>query len=273
MDRFIKDKSGAASLIFVMGLALLMLSAGVIAVLSGSSSLGMTVNQYQHNRLLILDKSVQENVMYSLQSDAASEVHLSSQLASALYEYNDPLLPTLGAGLGEIDVQSLVVGAEEYIGSTEAMTIKSIKFSFPVQNVVINPPIPAQYKAEIIEPEEGVEPATPGTTGNLEEPEIEYILIAERQPREIYIDAIMTVTIESTTGSKSIKTVTTYQYTGGYLSDDPEGLHSTEPHPEADPIPPESYPMIFTDYQIDGEERSGYGRWSLIQRENLDTTI
>ena len=70
--RILKNKTGA-SLVFVVGVMLLLLAVGVSALTAASSNAGFAQRQRQFNQVRILADSVHQNILFSLQSDPSDE--------------------------------------------------------------------------------------------------------------------------------------------------------------------------------------------------------
>ena len=85
------SKSGA-SLMFVMGIMLLLLAVGGSLLAAASANHGSNIRQNQYNAAVVLNDSIQRNIRYSLQIPAtnlaAFEASLASNLAKAIYEAN-----------------------------------------------------------------------------------------------------------------------------------------------------------------------------------------
>jgi len=79
--KIIKSKSGA-SLMFVLGLMMLLLAIGVSVLTAASANYIMPLRQREHSRLLILEESVHKNIMHSLQTPGAN--NLSQAIAYEL---------------------------------------------------------------------------------------------------------------------------------------------------------------------------------------------
>lgn len=236
----LKDKTGA-SFIFVLGIMLLLMTIGISVLVAASANAGFVIKQKEHNQIMIMDDSVHKNIMYSLQHDASDDGLLSVQLVKAVYEANDPDL-TLSyspAGLADIPLEvNINNGVDLKSGN---ISVESITLSFPEQNVIITPPVPAVY--ENIYDDENL---------------IGRTLASAREPQTATVDAKMVVTVEINAKGKITTTRAIYEYTGGKFSDDPDGTSHAGDESGA------RFDMVFTS--------DGYGKWRLIKHENIDST-
>lgn len=241
--RILKDKTGA-SFMFVLGIMLLLMAIGVSVLVAASANVGFSLKQKEHSQIMILDESVHKNIMYSLQHDVADDNFLSSQLVMTIYKANDPDLTSyLPAGLTEMPLEvSIADGADLSSGNIK---VEKITLSFPEQNVIIMPPIPAIYT-----------PAEYDDEGNLI---TDRQLDQEREPKTATVSATMIVTVAINANGKITTTRGIYEYTGGKLADDPDAGGATHEDDESDAI----FEMAFTS--------DGYGKWRLIKYENVDS--
>lgn len=235
----LQDTSGA-SFLFVLGVMLLLMAIAVSVLVAASANTGFVLEQHEHSQIMILDESVHKNILYALQRDKkASELYsvlLSTQVAKALYEANDPLLPSSfnPAGLEKIDIDDISVTNLPDI-TTGDIKIQSVTLSFPDQSVVFTDPIAAINDAGVLTP---------------------------RKPRTATVDATMIVTVEINARGRTSISRATYVYTGGKMSDDQNGDHEDEEDEDA------VFPMEFLD---DGVGDDGYGEWRLIRHENMES--
>ena len=82
------SKSGA-SLMFVMGIMLLLLAVGGSLLAAASANYGSNIRQNQYNAAVVLNNSIQSNIRHSLQIPATNpgfENSLASNLARAVYD-------------------------------------------------------------------------------------------------------------------------------------------------------------------------------------------
>jgi len=242
--KILKGKSGA-SLVFIVGLALFLLAIGSSTLAAAYANSGYLSRQDEFNKINLLDKSIHENMMFSLQSDPENKDLLGYQIAKAIYEANDPsnnaynvnglqdtLLAVLIAEVGEEPINLNTLPGN--------VRIQSITLSFPEQFVSINPAIPAFY-------EEGS--STP---------------LFERQPKSATVNASMVVEIEiDRVGGTTARTIITralYQFTGGRLLEVGD-TGAMEFIPEVLPDP-----LVIDDEGTPG----GFGEWRLINYETVD---
>ncbi len=194
--KILKDKTGA-SLIFVLAVMLCLLVISVSVLAAATSGAVYIKNQKIHNRLLLLDDSVHNNIMYSLQQDPMDQMagseFLSYQLMMALYESHDK-----GNELPDIELTPEISGMDD-LNSV-------ITLSFPEQLVRIKPEIPEIPAANAQIDTDGtvLVPAIPGSP---------------RVPKTATVSARMRVTVVTEVEGKVMTTVASYEFMGGELTD------------------------------------------------------
>ena len=234
--KILKNKSGA-SLLFVLGAMLLLLSVGVSTLAAAGASSGFAMTQKAYSRVVILSDSIHRNIMYSLQHDPSNEDMLAYRLAYSLYEAkrDDPV-----DGLGAIDLQ---IGFDDQVFNERfesgEITVQSVRLLFPSQKVVIKPAKPAI-------------PAIPAESG----------VLISREAKTATVNATMTVVVEIEAAGRIVKTIATYRYSGGELTDDPRGEHADVFDPEAE---------FDMEFRPGDEGRDGFGRWELVKYEKVDS--
>ena len=213
ISKILKDKTGA-SLIFVLGIMLLIMAIGVSALVAASANTGFMLRQKEHNQILILDDAIHKNIMYSLQRDTASDGLLSRQLVMAIYDARDPD-PPVSAPLAIFPDISLTISFDNGLeAESNHIKVKSITLSFPetlAEMVNITDPIPAVYTPAVYD-EEGLLVS-------------ESVLDKPREPKMATVNATMNVIVEISADGTIITSGAVYKYTGGVLSDDPDGVH------------------------------------------------
>jgi len=236
-------------LIFIVGLALFLLAIGTSTLAAAFANTGYLARQNEFNKIMILDKAIHENMMYSLQADPEDENLLGYQIAWAIYKANDPFYNSdYEEGENNLkpvdDFWVLIDDIEinEFIG-TGVVFLESISISFPEQIVEISNPSPAIF-------EDG------STT--------EVLVPFFRTPKTATMNARMIVeiviVIESDASERTITSRAIYQFTGGRLSDDKDGDHSN------------------VGVDVDGNAiefemeflPDGYGEWRLVSYETVD---
>jgi len=240
--KILTDKSGA-SLIFVLGIMLMLMAIGTSVLTAAGANVGFSLKQREHSQIMILDDSVHKNIMYSLQGGNTTDEDyetdfLSPQLVMAVYKANDPDLTMSPLGLA--DMQLVIELGNEGILESGNIKVDSITLSFPEQNVVITPPAAAIYTSVYNDADD--------ITGKT--------LSSPREPKTATVNAAMVVTVEINAKGKITTSRAIYEYTGGMLTDDPEGEFSNEENGDAQE-------MGFAD--------GGYGEWRLIKHENIDS--
>lgn len=242
MIKILKEKTGS-SIIFVLGIMLLLMAIGASALVAASANAGFVLKQSEYSRIAILDDAVHKNILYSLQHNPQDETLLSWPLVMAAYKANDPDLAGSYQATGLADIPlSVSIDHGVDLGSGN-IKVESITLSLPEQNVIITPPVPAVY-TEVYDEE-----------GNL----AERILDTPREPKTATVNAAMTVTVEINAKGKTITSRALYEYTGGKLADDPDAQGVTHTRVESDAV----FEMTFTS--------DGYGKWRLIKHENVDS--
>lgn len=210
ISAILKSKSGA-SLVFVLGIAMILLAIGASVLTSATASRGSYIRQEEHNRAMLLSDSVHRNILHSLQDPNAPGL-LARQIAEIVrdhyYENGD---------------DGLVI--ELSINVTDDVIIK---LSFPVIMV---------YDVEDARPFE------PGIPANEEEGILELDPIP-REPSFARIRATMDVTVE-VESNRAIKTQATYEFRGGELLDNWPYNDTANPTTQ---VELESLKMIFTSY-------------------------
>ena len=231
----LKSKSGA-SLMFVLAVMMLLMAISISVLTAAGASAGIYLKQKEHSQIIVLDESIQKNIMYSLQSNPSDAALLSRQLVMAIYEANDPELAFGGVAFG-LSSKTLGLSLGNGVDITSgSVKVDSITLAFPEQNVVLMPPVPAIYE-DVFD-----------VDGN----KIDRVVVIGRDPKTASISATMTVTVKISANGKTMTTRTSYEYHGGFLSDDVNGIHSLE---EDD----STFAMSFT--------ADGYGEWRLLKHE------
>ena len=247
IKKTLKCKSGA-SIIFVVGIMMFLMAIGVSTMAAGASNAGALQRQNEYNRILLLSKSVHDNIMYSLQANPEDDVLLGYQLAYALFSAYDMMMREVEDELDqEIDplpLKNIINKIQIRIGedllfdanypSTDMIHVSGVTFKFPVQDIVDSPAI-MLYDSE----------------DNI----IEII-----KPRTATINARMVVEIEVTardlradSNDRRVLSRATYEYKNGRMIGIPvsDGL-------DEDP----DYLMVY--------EPDGYGTWELVDYEIVD---
>jgi len=241
IKRALKCKSGA-SIIFILGIMMFLMAIGVSTMAAGAANSGALMRQNEYNKILMLGKSVHDNIMFSLQADPGNEDLLGYQLVDAMfsvYDAHDPDIDPndsayLPPQLPAIEDMRIIVNGEVLyfpnLPSTDKIHISDVVFRFPVQDIIDSPAI------EFEEIFDGVGYVTP-----------------DRIPRRVTLNARMVVEIEITArdlraiaNDRHIVSRAIYEYRNGRLSDvDEPGV------------------MEFVD-------PDGFGIWELVSYEIID---
>ena len=322
------DNAGV-SLIFVLASMLFLMAVCASLLVAASTNVGYRVTQWEHSQVGILEDSIHQNIMYSLQSDPADVDGMAYQLAMALYEAKDSRFFTTGIAPGLSDDTKIEIEINGNPLTSGIVSFSEAKLSFPEQNVAILPEIPAVWWEEYLrlpDPDDFVSMAdledffddaevsiSPGymdelweeiKDGKLVEGDILkdedgnaiiefYRMIVPRTPCEAYVNASMVITVKcqvqdrnDPTRSRTITSRTSYEYMGGYLSDDPDGAgyiaYAADLAGMTDVDAWRDNPVLKPDVYIDNIYLEGnpfkpekmdlinIGEWRLISYENVD---
>jgi hypothetical protein len=177
--------------------------------------------------------------MYSLQVNNAEKDSFSNQLLMALFRAHDTEAEGFelsSIGLGEIPLETKF--SEEIKQKLpDYIQVKSVVLSFPEQNVVISEALDAIDMGIVGENDLGLENV-------------------DRVPRMAHVSTNMTVTVTIEVKGSQMVSRALYEFTGGALSDDPEGKHLKGVEAEAT----EPLEMIIIDP----------GEWRLIRHEKVE---
>jgi len=231
-----RERTGA-SLLFVLGIMMFLMAIGVSTMTAASANASYVFRQRDYSRAQMLDKSVHESILHSLQFDAASQTSLSFQLADAVYKANDPASTTTysASGLADINLRVNVGGIDIY-NTANLVHVVGVTLSFSDETVNITPPLPAIYELD----EEGIKVDPP-------------ILLFSREPKTATFSARMTVEVEINARGRTIISKAYYEYSGGKLTDDPTGIYGNIDSNA-------TYTMVFI-------HPDGYGSWRMINHE------
>jgi len=232
----LKNKSGA-SLLFVLGVMLLLMSMGASAMIAASSNVGSNLRQKQYNIAILLNDSIHRNIMHSLQptNAAAFENSLASSLIMEIYKEYERVNNTIPGLPIPKDINLEMTISDETINAKH-----DIVLSFIFKDVRIAGP------SDYI-------------------PELEI----DRIPKTASIRAQMTVTVSvevvsgmrfRTEDTRIITTQATYELSGAVLTDDPE-------EDFLDTMPDD--PSI-ADLTMEFD-KNGHGSWSLISYEIIES--
>jgi len=235
----LKDKSGV-SLMFVLGVMMMLLLIGASLLVAASSNVGTNIRQNEFNRVMLLSNSIHRNIMYSLQADPENDGLLANQLAWIIYEAQDE------------DIDDITLRLDMDADIPASMSVNII-LSIPFHEVRV-------FEASDYVP--GIEESGyfDGEVWIVIEATPEIPRIPETA--EIKAEMLVTVVIESNAmvreGSRLVTTQAAYEYRGGFLTDDPYGIHQTNPNPTG-------LEMAFAP--------DGFGIWSLISYETVESQV
>ena len=242
----LKNASGV-SLMFVLGVMMMLLLIGASLLVAASSNVGTNIRQNEFNRVMLLSNSIHRNIMYSLQADPENEDLLANQIAWIIYNAHDE----------DIEEITLVIDMDAEIPASMSV---SIILSFPFHEVRVfesSGYIPGIEGIEYYD-EEGNWIVIEGV------PEVPRI----PETATVKAEMLVTVVIESDAmvreGSRLVTTQAAYEYRGGFLTDDPYGIYVTNPNPP-------DLEMVFAPEKPD--EPGGFGIWSLISYETVESKV
>ena len=235
ITEILKDTSGV-SLMFVMGIMLLLMFIGTSVLTSASSNIGANIRQNDYNRVLLLGDSIHRNIRFSLQEDPENEGLLAFQIAEGLSKQNSGV-----SAIGDIDLQI-------DIDNPTNLNIEGITLSFPYVSVQVTEA--RDYVPEITD----------------DDGEVVLVPEVDRIPKTKVVSARMLVTVvirienNLMDTDRIITTRATYILSDCFLTDDPEGRFSKTPSEEID-----EQELVF------GFVDNGFGTWSMVSYETVES--
>jgi hypothetical protein len=232
----LKNNSGA-SLLFVLAVMFLLLSIGASVLLAAGAGRGALARQAEHNQLMLLDESVQRNIMHSLQSP--EEDSLGAQIVWAVFE--------TGGELGDIELDM------DFGGDFDADEVNAIRLNILQQDVKLGEESPQSF-TEIFEVDANGEwildeNGLPISTGEWE--------VTQRIPRTAIVSVRLIVEVEITIGDRTMVSEAEYLLIGQ------EGLTDADPnHPVCTPSCRLNCPGNFSTLRLS----NGGGQWTLERR-------
>ena len=189
----LKNESGV-SLLFVLGVLMMLLAAGAAVLAAAMGNVGINVRQERHNRAMLLTDSIHRNIQYSLSRTGVPigefESSLSGQIALLIYESSGVMEDiTLSVDIPEISYD----------------LPDDIVLSFPYASVTITPFVPEMPELSIDE-----RPRTALLSATMV---VEFTL---------YVDA-------GADGNRIITSRAVYMYSGGVLEWLPDSFGSIVP--------------------------------------------
>jgi hypothetical protein len=240
-----------------------LMAIGVSTMAAAAANAGYIIRQNDFNKIRLLQDSVHESIMFSLQNDPEEMNSLAYQLAMAIFNANDPDNPSYNPnGLEDITFGTYTeTGSDSFRISIDGVPIENlggrvnvvgIKFTFHEQHIIIRDAV--DYILQ----------DPPGATGD-------GIITWEqdREPRTAIINAGMEVELAIRSGGaqgRVITTVSLYEFTGGRLTDDPDGLYDKGVPPGENPSMEFERPLD----PLDPNDIGGYGEWRLVRYEIID---
>ncbi|MCL1819029.1 MAG: hypothetical protein FWG36_00060 [Oscillospiraceae bacterium] len=219
--KVLKNQKGV-SFVFVLGIMLVLMAISVSVLVAASTNSGFFANQREHNQIRILEDSVHKNIMYGLQIG-----DLGDQIATEIYNAHDINRESELARYGiELEVD-LSAADDIRIGR---ISVEPVKLYFERMAVMIYDAQPAVFD------------------------EFNNVLLFEEVPKSATVDATVVVSVEIFvrgnfgTRDKSVYSRATYEYIGGTLEQQPNGV---------------------MDFAYEGYERLN-GEWRLIKLEKAE---
>ena len=253
IKRVIGSKSGA-SLVFVLGIMLFLMAIGVSTMAAAAANSGYVFRQSDYSRVRILDESIHDNIMFSLQHEPESPTQLGYQIAQFIFEefekfQDDPPLdpdPERLYDILPIELDLSITDIE--IEDNQPVSSLSITLSFPFlfdENlIVVNEAIEPVYDDD----DDIIDPGVPNKTATM--------------------SAIMVVTVEirlrvGFAGERTVTSRAVYNFKDGRLSDENSNGNGEE-NGNGDDIGNDPMP---------GEMKVVTGGWELVRYEVIDSRI
>ncbi|MCL2279019.1 MAG: hypothetical protein FWC20_06380 [Oscillospiraceae bacterium] len=228
----LKNESGV-SLLFVLGVLMMLLAAGAAVLAAAMGNVGINVRQERHNRAMLLTDSIHRNIQYSLSKTGVPtdefESSLSGQIALLIYESScDCAVPCAC-----VDCICMSGVMEDIMLSVDIAEIAydlpdEILLSFPYASVTITPFVPEMPELSIDE-----RPRTALLSATMV---VEFTL---------YVDA-------GTDGNRIITSRAVYMYSGGVLVWFPDSLG---------------------DLDLDERNFSEQGVWEMVSFEIIESEV
>ena len=249
-----KSRSGVSLLMVIGTMALLFaISASIFA--AAYANIGYNARQNEANRIRLISESVHRNIKFALENEPDSVMSLSNQLIMRLFNAADSDTPV---PVSDIHLRINIDG-DLYLPEDEYINFNGITLSWSHEDVKIIDSI--SYVPGINDPDDP-DPALAGTY----DPASPFVTVpaVHRKPKTAEINATLTVTVEVEAErlfahlgrrNRVITTIVTYEYTGGFLSEE------KSVNPEYNPILNLDYEMLF----------ENYGTWSLISYDTIDS--
>ena len=251
----LKSASGA-SILFVLGIMMFLMAIGVSTLVAASANAGFLIKQRDYSKVQMLDRSVHDNIMYSLSIDPELDnTSLAYQLAWDVFEAK-ALNPATGR-LDDVDLRIEIDGVDIH-NPNNIIHVESITLSFPGQIVDIKGPIPGVPPRD---PVYGPDPDGSGETVLLDPgfPGIPRIPRTASESAIMFVEVVINARIVNGR-ARTITSRAVYEYPIGRLSDLDESIDAQKYDPDPNP---NKYPMQY----LPGE----YGKWSLLSYEIIDT--
>jgi len=250
VHKILKCKSGA-SLLFVLGIMMLLLALGTSAIAAATANIGYNLRQREQNNIRVLTNSVHRSILHSLNVDLADpplatdderENTLAYQiLHMIIYANNREEGDAVRGGIEELTLDVTLNGFPIYEGTVE---LAEVIVTFSEQNFSIS-----TWARPYI-------PAIPVLVGD---DVVDTIPAVQRVPKTVTVNAELVVTVVVRAGGaglgveRYVSTRAVFEYWGGILSDDPGGIYLNT----ADQNLPDEM-----DLQI-----QEFGTWSMISYE------
>jgi len=188
VSKIIKCKSGA-SIIFILGIMMFLMAIGVSTMAAAFANIGYVTRQRDYSIVRILDESIHNNIMFSLQEDIKNENLLGWQLVRELFDVYDDEDREL---LTEIDDIVIIINGID-VNNNDAFNPGGrykvdVSFEFPFQNQIFIESGPIEAVEDLF----------------------------ERIPRTVDLSFEMLVIVEITVrDNRTIASRAVYEFTGG----------------------------------------------------------
>jgi len=213
--KVLKNNSGA-SILFVLAVTFLLLAIGVSVLIAASAGRGAMVRQIKHNQMILLDNSIHNSILFSLQKIEDPENSLGARLVWALYEK-----ARTGEELGEVNtavdnrgrVLNLDIELENFDIDDIVGEVK-VYLTFLVQDVFISPAAPPIFVRDY------------DNWNGIGVPDWILAPDGNRVPETVTVSARMIVTVVINVDGEKISTESEYVLDGErMISDDTDPKH------------------------------------------------
>jgi len=188
-----KCKSGA-SIIFILGIMMFLMVIGVSTMAAAYSNIGYVSRQRDYGVIRILDESIHNNIMFSLQEDITNKNLLGWQLVQELFDAYDDTNRSLITGISDaiISIDGSDINSNDTLNPGGRYKV-DVKFEFPFQNQIFKESGPVEAVDDLF----------------------------ERIPRIVSLSFEMLVVVEISVKDRTITSRAVYEFTGGKFIEEP----------------------------------------------------